>query len=62
VSLNNSIWEIEENKISFLEKDSVCLEVILNQYELEVNINEDVGTICTKLYEKGIVNTTYSLN
>ncbi len=62
VSLNNSIWEIEDNKISFNEKDSVCLEVILNQYELEVNINEDVGTICTKLYEKGIVNTIYSLN
>lgn len=62
VSLNNSIWEIEDNKISFNEKESVCLEVILDQYQLEVNINEDVGTICTKLYEKGIVNTIYSLN
>jgi general secretion pathway protein G len=62
VSLNNSIWEIEEMKIVFKEKDEQCIKIELNDYELEVNINEDVGTICAKLYEKGIVNTTYSLN
>lgn len=62
VSLNNSIWEIEDTSIIFKEKDSECIKIELNDYELEVNINEDVGTICTKLYEKGIVNTTYSLN
>ena len=62
VSLNNSIWDIEEKSLIFKEKDSTCLEIILSNYELEVSINEDVGTICTKLYEKGIVNTVYSLN
>lgn len=62
VSLNNSIWEIEDTSIIFKEKDSECIKIELNDYELEVNINEDVGTICTKLHEKGIVNTTYSLN
>lgn len=62
VSLNNSIWEIEDTSIVFKEKDEQCIKIELNDYELEVNINEDVGTICAKLYEKGIVNTTYSLN
>lgn len=62
VSLNNSIWEIEDTSIIFNEKDAQCVKIELLDYELEVNINEDVGTICAKLYEKGIVNTTYSLN
>ncbi len=62
VTLNNSIWEIEDTSITFKEKDAICLELKLTQDELEVNINEDVGTICMKLYEKGIVNTAYSLN
>lgn len=62
VTLNNSIWEIEDTTILFKEKDATCLELKLTDDELEVNINEDVGTICAKLYEKGIVNTTYSLN
>lgn len=62
VSLNSSIWEIEDTSLVFKEKDSQCIKIELNEYELEVNINEDVGTICEKLNEKGIVDTTYSLN
>lgn len=62
VTLNHSIWQIEDNSITFKEKDEICLEVKLNEYELEVNINKDVGTICAKLHEKGITTTTYSLN
>lgn len=62
VSLNSSIWEIEDTSLVFKEKDSECIKIELNEYELEVNINEDVGTICEKLNEKGIVDTTYSLN
>jgi len=62
VSLNSSIWEIEDTSLVFKEKDSQCIKIELNEYELEVNINEDVGTICEKLNEKGIVDTIYSLN
>lgn len=62
VSLNNSIWEIEDKTISFKEKDSICLEVKLNAYELEVVINKDIGTICEKLIDKGIKTTNYHLN
>ena len=62
VSLNSSIWEIEDTSLVFKEKDSECIKIELDEYELEVNINEDVGTICKKLNEKGIIDTTYSLN
>jgi general secretion pathway protein G len=62
VSLNSSIWEIQDTSLVFKEKDSECIKIELDEYELEVNINEDVGTICKKLNEKGIIDTTYSLN
>ncbi|MFA6789867.1 MAG: prepilin-type N-terminal cleavage/methylation domain-containing protein [Arcobacteraceae bacterium] len=62
VSLNSSIWEIEDTSLVFKEKDSQCIKIELDEYELEVNINEDVGTICEKLSQKGIVDTIYSLN
>ncbi len=62
MSLNNSIWEIEDKSITFKEKNEVCLQAVLNSYELEVNINKDVGTICTKLFEKGVESIKYSLN
>lgn len=62
VSVNSSIWQIEDTSFVFKEKDSECIKIELNEYELEVNINEDVGTICKKLNEKGIIDVTYSLN
>lgn len=62
VSVNSSIWQIEDTSLIFKEKDTECIKIELDEYELEVNINEDVGTICKKLSEKGIVDTTYSLN
>lgn len=62
VSVNNSIWEIQETTLIFKEKDAQCIKIELTEHELEVNINEDVGTICEKLGKKGIVNVTYSLN
>jgi general secretion pathway protein G len=62
VSVNSSIWQIEDTSFVFKEKDTECIKIELDEYKLEVNINEDVGTICKKLNEKGIIDATYSLN
>ncbi len=62
ITLNNSIWDIEDKRVTFKEKDFACVEVVLRNYELEVTVHENVGEICKKIYEKGLVDTTYSLN
>ncbi|MFA7083810.1 MAG: prepilin-type N-terminal cleavage/methylation domain-containing protein [Arcobacteraceae bacterium] len=62
VSVNNSIWEIEDKTIVFKEKDLSCLEVKLSDYELEVIVNKEVGEVCEKLFDKGMVSTIYYLN
>lgn len=61
VSLNSSIWEVEEKRIVYNEKEQECVKIELVDDALEVNINEEVGTICQKLYEKGIRSGRYVL-
>lgn len=61
VELNSAIWEIETEQISYYEDEEVCVTVTLEKEALEVNINEEVGTICQKLYDKGVRSIRYAL-
>ena len=62
VTLNSSLWQIEDQKITYLEKEQECVTIQLNSSILEVNIYKDVGTICQKLYDSGIRDNSYTLN
>jgi general secretion pathway protein G len=62
VTINSSIWDISDDEIVFYEQDNKCASVTLLEDTLEVEINEDVGTICKKLYDKGVRTISYALN
>ncbi|WP_419770228.1 MAG: prepilin-type N-terminal cleavage/methylation domain-containing protein [Candidatus Marinarcus sp.] len=62
VVVNGSIWQIEDQKITYNDKENECVTIELKEKTLEVNINEDVSTICKKLFDTGIVDVSYELN
>jgi general secretion pathway protein G len=62
VNINGSIWDISDDEIVYYEKQSACVSVTLLEDSIEVEINEDVGTICKKLYDKGVRTLSYALN
>ncbi len=61
VTLNSSTWKIEDKQIQYLEDTNVCVSITVTNNDLDVIVNETTGAICQKLYDSGIVTTTYNL-
>ena len=61
VNLNSSTWDIEDTKIQYLEDSKACVIIKKVNSTLELIIDKSTGSICQKLYDSGIVTTTYDL-
>ena len=61
VSLNSKIWNIEDTQVTYIENDNPCVTIKVDDNILSVTIDKDSGTVCSKLFNSGIVNTTYEL-
>ena len=61
VNLNSSTWDIEDTKIQYLEDSKACVIIKKVNSTLELIVDKSTGSICQKLYDSGIVTTTYDL-
>ena len=61
VNLNGSTWDIEDTKIQYLEDGKACVIIKKSNSTLELIVDRSTGSICQKLYDSGIVTTTYNL-
>ena len=61
VTINEKNWKVEDKKLVYDidGKDCVTIEVTTNS--LVVTIKEKSSSLCQKLYDAGIKNTTYDL-
>ncbi|WP_121628358.1 type II secretion system protein [Poseidonibacter antarcticus] len=65
VTLNEQNWTIEDLKVTYKENENNCVVLEVKKDddgdELTLSITPDVGPICKKLNEDGIIETTYDL-
>ena len=65
VSLNTQNWIIDGLKITYQDNDTDCVVLEVKKDDdgdkLTLSITPDVGPICKKLNEDGIMETTYDL-
>ena len=64
ISLNSSIWEINNKSVIFKdnEKECIIIEIIEdNEKKLNITIDGEVSTLCQKLENKGVLTTSYVL-
>ncbi|QOG12231.1 prepilin-type N-terminal cleavage/methylation domain-containing protein [Arcobacter sp. FWKO B] len=66
ISLNPSVWKIEDKKVSFEDNEKVCLELEITNYDLKtilkIRINETTSNNCKKLYNSGVRSEDFNLN
>jgi len=65
VTLNEQNWTIEDLKVTYKENENNCVVLEVKKDDdgdkLTLSITPDVGPICKKLNEDGIIETTYDL-
>ena len=65
IQLDESVWHIEDKKITFKEGENNCITIEVNitssSKSISVKVFPEVGNLCTKINEAGIVNKNYSL-
>lgn len=65
ITLNETLWTVEDKKISFTDGDSTCLSIEIKNTsltkEIVLLITPSVSILCTKLNEEGIVSRNYPL-
>ena len=65
VTLNKQNWTIEDLKVTYKENENNCVVLEVKKDDdgdkLTLTISPDVGPICKKLNEDGIIVTTYDL-
>ncbi len=62
VTLNNSVWDIEDKEIKYLESSNECVSIKVTDNKLEVSIDASAGSICQKISDSGIISTNYDLH
>jgi len=68
VSLNSSVWTIEDTKVTYKEDEKICITIEITQNKttfqdkISVNIDPNVGNICKRLSQNGISNISFYLN
>jgi len=62
VNINEKNWIISDTKVDYKVDEELCVTIeIKDTNSLEVTINNKSSTLCQKLYDTGIRNTTYDL-
>lgn len=62
VSLNPSVWKIEDKKVIFQDNSKDCLTFELLTDSIKITIDKTVSTVCEKLEKSGIIGETIDLN
>jgi len=62
INLDSSIWDISDTKVTYKDGLNNCIDIMLNNNELELSIKNDAGKTCNELIESGVTNTVYSLD
>lgn len=63
IKINSSNWFFENNSIVYKSNNSNCITIHIDKasQKLKLNINETNDTICTKLKQSGIENSSIDL-
>ncbi len=62
VNINEKNWIITDTKVDYKVDEELCVTIeIKDTNSLDVTINNKSSTLCQKLYDTGIRNTTYDL-
>lgn len=62
INLNTSVWNVQDKIVKYKELSSDCVTIILSSTNISLVIDASVGSVCTELSNKGIVNNTYNFN
>jgi hypothetical protein len=68
VSLNSSVWTIEDTKVTYKEDEKICIAIEITQNKttfqdkISISIDPNVGNICKRLSQNGISNISFYLN
>ena len=62
VSLDSSVWDINDAKVVYKDGSNECIDIILNNNQLELSIKNTAGKTCNELFTHGIKNIIYSLD
>ena len=61
VTINEKNWKIEDKKLRYEVDGTNCVTIEVTTNSLSVTISEKSSSLCQKLYDAGIRNTTYDL-
>jgi len=68
VSLNSSVWIVENTKVTYKEDEKICIVIEITQNKttfqdkISISIDPNVGNICKRLSQNGISNISFYLN
>jgi len=62
INLNKSVWDITNTVVKYKELANTCITITLSNTNIALSIDPSAGSICTKLSNEGIENTTYNFN
>jgi len=62
INLNTNTWEIKDKEVQYLENQKSCITISISSNILSIKINPEVGNICKKLENQGIVSSKFTLN
>ncbi|QDF28376.1 type II secretion system protein [Halarcobacter anaerophilus] len=61
ITLNTKNWSLEENKMTFLEGNKSCVELLVDKEKISITVNEEAGSVCKELANRGIITQDIDL-
>ncbi len=63
VTINNKNWNVSKTKMWYSVDKKECITITLNESntKIEVKINKDIDSICKKLREAGVKDSSFDL-
>lgn len=61
ITLNTKNWTVESKKIVFLEDETSCVELLVEDSIIALKVTEEAGDVCEELVNRGIITQDIDL-
>ena len=61
VNINANTWIVSDLNVKFVYEENTCITIEIATNKLNVIIDEKSSTVCEKLYDSGVRDTSYEL-